>query len=45
MESFREDFIMAISYKRLWKMLIDKMEEYFKSKNCEYIVVDVFSYN
>ena len=24
MESFREDFIMAISYKRLWKMLIDK---------------------
>ena len=24
MESFKEDFVIAISYKRLWKMLIDK---------------------
>ena len=34
-----------IRSKGVGKMLIDKMEEYFKSKNCEYIVVDVFSYN
>lgn len=27
------------------KMLIEKMEEYFKSKGCEYVLVDVFSYN
>ena len=26
-------------------ILIDKMEEYFKSKDCEYISVDVFAYN
>ena len=25
--------------------LIDKMEEYFKSVNCEYIIVDIFAYN
>ena len=25
--------------------LMNKMEEYFKSKNCEYIFVDVFEYN
>lgn len=34
-----------IRSKGVGKMLVDKMEEYFKSKNCEYIVVDVFSYN
>ena len=27
------------------KLLMSKMEEYFKSKNCEYICVDVFAYN
>lgn len=27
------------------KELINKMEEYFKSANCEYVVVDVFAYN
>jgi len=27
------------------KMLIDKMEEYFKKKNCKYILIDVFGYN
>ena len=25
--------------------LMDKMEEYFKSKGCEYSLVDVFAYN
>jgi ribosomal protein S18 acetylase RimI-like enzyme len=27
------------------QMLINKMEEYFKSMGCEYILVDVFAYN
>lgn len=27
------------------KLLMNKMEEYFKSKNCEYIHIDVFGYN
>lgn len=27
------------------QLLIDKLEEYFKSVNCEYILVDVFGYN
>ena len=27
------------------KLLMSKMEEYFKSMNCEYIHVDVFGYN
>ena len=27
------------------KLLMSKMEEYFKNKNCEYIHVDVFAYN
>ena len=27
------------------KVLIDKIEEYFKSVNCEYIIVDIFAYN
>ena len=31
--------------KGIGKLLIKKMEEYFKSKNCEYIKIDVFSYN
>ena len=26
-------------------MLISKIEEYFKSLGCEYILVDVFAYN
>ena len=26
-------------------ILMNKMEEYFKSKDCEYILVDVFAYN
>lgn len=26
-------------------LLMKKMEDYFKSKNCEYIIVDVFAYN
>ena len=25
--------------------LIKKLEEYFKSQNCEYVLVDVFAYN
>ena len=31
--------------KGIGKALIDKMEEYFKSLGCEYIIVDVFAYN
>lgn len=27
------------------KELMDKMEEYFKSIGCEYVIVDVFAYN
>lgn len=27
------------------QLLIDKMEDYFKSVGCEYILVDVFAYN
>ena len=27
------------------KELINKMEEYFKSKDCEYVIVDIFAYN
>ena len=27
------------------KQLMEKMEEYFKSMNCEYVHVDVFGYN
>lgn len=27
------------------QQLVDKMEEYFKSQNCEYVIVDVFAYN
>ena len=31
--------------KGVGKALIKKMEEYFKSQGCEYILVDVFAYN
>ena len=31
--------------KGIGQILINKMEEYFKSVGCEYIVVDVFAYN
>ena len=31
--------------KGIGKSLIEKMEEYFKSNDCEYIIVDVFAYN
>lgn len=34
-----------IRNKGIGKMLMGKMEEYFKSKNCEYVFVDVFAYN
>ena len=27
------------------KLLVEKMEEYFKSVGCEYVLIDVFSYN
>ena len=32
-------------FNNIGKELIKKMEEYFKSMNCEYITVDVFGYN
>ena len=31
--------------KGIGKSLMDKMEEYFKSINCEYIMLEVFAYN
>ena len=31
--------------KGLGKLLIEKIEEYFKSKDCEYVIVDIFAYN
>ncbi len=31
--------------KGIGKALIEKMEEYFKSNDCEYVLVDVFAYN
>ena len=34
-----------IRSKGIGKELIDKMEEYFKSVGCKYVIVDVFSYN
>ena len=34
-----------IRSKGIGNMLISKMEEYFKSVGCEYILVDVFAYN
>src|SRR5574344_1346406 len=34
-----------IRSKGIGQELIDKMEKYFKSENCEYVIVDVFVYN
>ena len=34
-----------IRSKGVGKALMDKMEEYFKFNNCEYVLVDVFAYN
>ena len=34
-----------IRSKGIGQQLIDKMEEYFKSVGCEYVVLDVFAYN
>ena len=34
-----------IRSKGIGKALIEKMEEYFKSNDCEYVLVDVFAYN
>ena len=34
-----------IRSKGVGQALIDKMEEYFKLNNCEYVLVDVFAYN
>ncbi|MBP3461803.1 MAG: GNAT family N-acetyltransferase [Bacilli bacterium] len=34
-----------IRSKGVGQQLINKMEEYFKSVGCEYIIVDVFAYN
>ena len=31
--------------KSVGKSLINKLEDYFKGKNCEYVLVDVFAYN
>lgn len=34
-----------IRSKGIGQALMDKMEEYFKFNNCEYVLVDVFAYN
>ena len=34
-----------IRSKGIGQELINKMEEYFKSVGCEYVIVDVFAYN
>lgn len=34
-----------IRSKGVGQVLMDKMEEYFKLNNCEYVLVDVFAYN
>ena len=34
-----------IRNKGVGQLLINKMEEYFKSVGCEYVLVDVFAYN
>ena len=34
-----------IRSKGVGQTLMDKMEEYFKFNNCEYVLVDVFAYN
>ena len=34
-----------IRSKGVGQLLINKMEEYFKSVGCEYVIVDVFAYN
>ena len=34
-----------IRSKGVGQALIDRMEQYFKSKGCEYVLVDVFAYN
>ena len=34
-----------IRSKGVGQVLIDRMEQYFKSKGCEYFLVDVFAYN
>jgi len=31
--------------KGVGQQLMDKMEEYFKNNNCEYVLVDIFAYN
>ena len=35
----------SVRSKGIGNMLISKMEEYFKSLGCEYVLVDVFAYN
>ena len=35
----------SLRSKGIGKMLITKMEDYFKSLGCEYVLVDVFAYN
>ena len=35
----------SIRNKGVGKQLMNKMEEYFKSVGCEYVLVDVFAYN
>ena len=39
------DFKCPIISKGIGKELIKKMEEFFKSVECEYVIVDVFAYN
>lgn len=37
--------MLQIKLEVIGQELINKMEEYFKSVRCEYVIVDVFAYN
>lgn len=37
--------IKKIRNKGIGKLLTNKIEDYFKSQDCEYAIVDVFAYN
>ncbi len=38
-------YVKVKEVKVIGNMLMNKMEDYFKSEGCEYILVDVFAYN
>lgn len=42
---YRTYCIKNVRNSGLGQQLIEKMENYFKSIDCEYVVIDVFAYN